>query len=203
MSVARSRLPAAQRRSQLLDAALVRFAAMGFHETSMDEIAERAGVTKPVLYQHFASKRDLYLEVLRSEGTKLVDALEAAAQSEDTPFQRVLSGFRAYFAFVGQHTAAFEMLFGGGALRTPEFAEAILEVEEQVATTIARHIDVDISEEHRMLLGYGIVGAAEVASRQWVIRAGGHHRLDAAEGEVLAERLAALVWAGLRGLPAR
>ena len=59
-----SRLPAARRRRQLLDVALELFAARGYHTTSMNDIAEAAGVTKPVLYQHFRSKRELYLELL-------------------------------------------------------------------------------------------------------------------------------------------
>ena len=58
------RLPAHERRRQLLDVALDVFAADGFHSTSMNDVAEAAGVTKPVLYQHFASKRQLYLELL-------------------------------------------------------------------------------------------------------------------------------------------
>ena len=66
------RLPADQRRQQLLDVARDVFAERGFHATSMDEIAEAAGVTKPVLYQHFPSKRSLYVELLTDTGDQLL-----------------------------------------------------------------------------------------------------------------------------------
>jgi AcrR family transcriptional regulator len=66
------RLPAPERRRQLLDVALEAFSARGFHPTSMHEIAEAAGVTKPVLYQHFSSKRELYLELLDDVAGRLL-----------------------------------------------------------------------------------------------------------------------------------
>src|SRR5689334_10531993 len=72
------RLPAPQRRRQLLDVALDRFAAGGFERTSMDDIASGAGVTKPVLYQHFASKRALYLELLDDVGSRLLETIAEA-----------------------------------------------------------------------------------------------------------------------------
>src|SRR5687768_4632909 len=70
-----TRLPAARRRQQLLDVALGVFAERGFHPTSMNDLAEAAGVTKPVLYQHFGSKRELYLELLDDVGTRLRTAI--------------------------------------------------------------------------------------------------------------------------------
>src|SRR5437764_485619 len=64
------RLPAVQRRRQLLDVSLEVFAGRGFHAASMAEVAQAAGVTKPVLYQHFGSKRELYLELLDDVGQR-------------------------------------------------------------------------------------------------------------------------------------
>src|SRR5947208_2501628 len=114
VSDVRPRLPAARRRSQLLEVALERFAAAGFHGTSMEEIADAAGVTKPVLYQHFGSKRTLYLELLETVGQELLEAVRESVAAEDDPYQRVLAGFRAYFRFVCERTSAFQLLFGGG-----------------------------------------------------------------------------------------
>ena len=65
-------MPADQRRQQLFEVARERFAHQGFHATSMDEIAEAAGVTKPVLYQHFPSKRALYVDILEETGRQLL-----------------------------------------------------------------------------------------------------------------------------------
>jgi AcrR family transcriptional regulator len=203
MTEMRQRLPAARRRSQLLEVALERFAANGFHGTSMEEIADAAGVTKPVLYQHFGSKRTLYLELLETVGQELLQEVTVRAEAETHPHQQVLAGFRAYFRFVRERTSAFQLLFGSGARQADEFADAVRGLEASVATTIAAFIDADIDDGHRDLLGYAILGLAEVTGRLWVSRhtESGHPSLDATEAEVLAVRLADLVWAGLRGLP--
>src|SRR6476646_7442621 len=120
-----TRLPAARRRRQLLDVALETFAARGYHPTSMNDIAEAAGVTKPVLYQHFRSKRALYLELLEDVGGRLQDAIEKAVSEADGPREQVTAGFTAYFHFVADQTTAFQLLFGGGARRDEEFADAV------------------------------------------------------------------------------
>ncbi len=203
MSDQRLRLPAARRRNQLLEVALERFAPNGFHGTSMEEIADAAGVTKPVLYQHFGSKRTLYLELLETVGQELLREVTDRAEAETHPYQRLLAGFRAYFRFVCERTSAFQLLFGSGARQADEFAEAVRTLESSVATTIAAFIDADIDDDHRDLLGYAIVGLGEVSARLWVSRQedGISTSLDTREAEVLAVRLADLVWAGLRALP--
>src|ERR1700694_5747504 len=109
-----TRLPAPRRRRQLLDVATAVFGGSGYHEASMDEVAEAAGVTKPVLYQHFAAKRSLSLELLDDGATRLVDAVVAATRAADDPHQQVEAGFRAYFGFVAGHANAFRLLLGGG-----------------------------------------------------------------------------------------
>ncbi len=230
------RLPAAARRKQLVAVALEAFAAGSYHATSMDDIAERAGVTKPVLYQHFPSKSRLYLELIETVGEELRSSVASSATAESQPRARVLAGFRAYFRFVATRSDAFRLLFGGGARQGGEFADAVRAVERSVAETIAGLIDVDLDVDHRELLGYAIVGLAEVTARQWVLRhdesaaeaapwaavpdgvgptttradpsagtrpmrTGSSAGLVVADGDVLAVRLADLIWAGLRGLP--
>lgn len=196
----RQRMPAAARRSQLFEVALERFAAGGYHDTSMEEIADAAGVTKPVLYQHFHSKQELYLELLDTEGRELLDDVAARAAAETHPYQRVLAGFRAYFDFVCKRTSAFQLLFGSGARLADEFADSVRRLEEGIAMVIAHFIDADIDDDHRSLLGYAIVGLGEVAARRWVAGRD-NDTLDPGEADLLATRLADLVWAGLRGLP--
>ena len=195
----RQRLPAAERRTQLMEVALERFAATGFHGTSMEEIADAAGVTKPVLYQHFSSKRKLYLELLDTVGRELLGSVTRSAESEKQPYQRVLAGFRAYFRFVRENSSAFQVLFGSGARRTDEFADSVANLEQSIATMIGSFIYADIDRDHRDLLGYAIVGLAEVAGRRWLSE--NAPPLAASEGEAIALQLADLVWAGLRGLP--
>ncbi|HET9690649.1 MAG TPA: TetR/AcrR family transcriptional regulator [Acidimicrobiales bacterium] len=199
------RMPAAARRDQLLAAALARFAATGFRDTSMDDIAEEAGVTKPVLYQHFPSKRTLYLELLDTVGADMVQRIAARVAAATTPQRRVLAGFEAYFRFVCEATSSWQLLFSSAARQGDDFADAVERLEQTVATMIGGLIDAAIDDEHRRLLGYGVVGVAEVTARQWVARSAKGHGappgLDPAEAGLLARRLADMVWAGLRALP--
>jgi AcrR family transcriptional regulator len=188
------RLPAQRRRRQLLDVALDVFARGGYHEASMDDVAEAAGVTKPVLYQHFASKRELYLELLQDVGTQLMDAVVDATAAAAGPRAQVEAGFTAYFAYVGRHVSAFRLLFGGGRQADEEFVAVIRRVEETMAEAVAALITADIDEEHRRLLAHGVVGLAEATSRHWVGRG-----LDL-EPDRMAARVAELAWAGLRGI---
>jgi AcrR family transcriptional regulator len=188
-------LPAARRRKQLLDVALEVFAARGFHPTSMNDLAEAAGVTKPVLYQHFGSKRELYLEILDDVGARLREAIAKAASEASGPHDQVERGFAAYFGYVAEHQAAFQVLFGGGTRRDEEFATYVRHVEENIADFIAALIDVEgLSSGERRLLAHGIVGLAEGTSRHWI-----HEGLPG-RPEDLAARVAELAWAGLRGI---
>jgi AcrR family transcriptional regulator len=188
-----ARLPAARRRRQLLAVAREVFAEQGFHATSMDEVAEAAGVTKPVLYQHFDSKRLLYRELLEDVGQQLLDAIGAATTAAATPRQQVENGFAAYFRFVHDQRSAFRLLFGSGR-RDEEFADAVRRVEDAIAEAIAALIEADIDPEHRRLLAQGIVGLAEGTGRYWVAQG---LELDP---ELLASRIADLAWAGLRAV---
>ena len=188
------RLPAAARREQLVTTAIEMFARQGFHATSMNHNADAAGVTKPVLYQHFVSKRDLYLGLLEETGHRLLSVIEAATRDADGPRSQVVRGFMAYFRWVAADRDEFLLLFGSGARRDEEFAEAVRRIEDAVAEAIAPLIRADIDAEHQRLLASALVGLAEATSR----------RLVAANGVIDAERVgrqvADLAWAGLRGL---
>jgi AcrR family transcriptional regulator len=189
------RLPAAQRRTQLLDTAVTVFADRGYHATSMNDVAEAAGVTKPVLYQHFASKRDLFVELLTEIGADLQDTITKATADAAGPRQQVENGFRAYFHFVRDRTDAFKVLFGSGARRDPEFASFARTVEASIADTIAQLIVVEgHPAAHGQLLAHGIVGMTEAASRYWLA----HDREP--DVDTLAAQLSGLAWSGMRGL---
>src|SRR5260370_8439966 len=82
------RLPRHERRRQLLDAALEVFVSQGYHAAAMDEIAERAGVSKPVLYQHFPGKLELYLALLDESVDTLGETLLHALPSHPPPTPR-------------------------------------------------------------------------------------------------------------------
>jgi len=132
---------------------------------------------------------------------QLLETLDVSERIEKAtatggPRHQVEAGFAAYFRFVDEHRSAFTLLFGSGARRDDEFAEAVRRVEASVAEAVARLIEADIDGEHRRLLAYGLVGLAEGTSRHWV-----DGRLDL-DPDLLAHRLADLAWAGLRGVQA-
>jgi len=189
-----ARLRAPQRRAQLLAVAVEVFAERGFHATAMDEIAEAAGVTKPVLYQHFPSKRALYRELLDDVEEQLIARIVATTSGATTGRERVELGFAAYFAFVSEHRAAFRLLFGASVRNDAEFAAVAERAIERIADLIAGLIEIDAPPIHRQALAHAIVGMAEATSR----------RLANAEGEadpdLLARWLAELAWFGLRGV---
>lgn len=190
-----ARLPAAVRRRQLLTEAVTVFAAKGFHGTAMTDVAVAAGVTKPVLYQHFASKRDLYLALLQDVGDRLRQAIEKVVAEAAGPRDQVVAGFTAYFRFVDENQAAFHLLFGGGTRRDPEFAEVGVRVEEAIANSVVDLIAVSsLRSDERAVLGHAIVGLAEGACRHWISRG------RPGTPEEMAEQVAALAWAGLRGV---
>jgi AcrR family transcriptional regulator len=188
------RLSADERRSQLLSHALGVFAEQGFHATSMNQVAEAAGVTKPVLYQHFGSKRVLYRELLAEVGHQLLETIVKATADAESPHQQVEQGARAYLSWVAADANGFRLLFGGGARRDEEFARDVRAVEASVAESIAELITADVEPEHRLVLAHAILGLAEGSLRHLV---GTNTAFDT---DVLARQLADLAWAGLRGV---
>lgn len=161
----------------------------------MNDVAEAAGVTKPVLYQHFESKRELFRELLRDVGDRLREEVGKAAVTAPAPREQVEQGFTAYFRWVSTHQGGFEVLFSGETRRDPEFAREARRVEAEMADTIAALIVVDgLPADRRRLLAYGIVGIAETTARHWIAA-----DLDM-DPEELADQVATLAWAGLRGL---
>ena len=190
------RLPAEQRRRQLLDVALDIFAERGFHSTSMDDVALAAGVTKPVLYQHFPSKRALYVELLEDVGNQLLTQLTGATDRASTGRQRVEDGFGAYFRFVDENRSAFRLLFGASVRNDPEFAVVADRFVDRAAAVISTLIEIPVPEEHRLMLANALVGIAEATSRRTIARGEG---IDSAR---LAAWIAEFAWFRLRGVRA-
>ncbi|GDX25936.1 TetR family transcriptional regulator [Actinomycetes bacterium] len=186
------RMPAAERREQLLAVALDVFAGEGYHQTSMNQIAEAAGITKPVLYQHFASKRELYLALIEEAGGRLLHIITAPSITETSGRRRVELGFLAYFQWVYDDHDSFQLLFGGGSRRDAEFSEAAGKFQSLVADAIEPLITADIDIEHRRTLAHAIVGLAEGVSRR-LIRLGNDF-----DPELIARQVSELAWAGLR-----
>jgi AcrR family transcriptional regulator len=189
------RLPAPRRRHQLLDVARELFAAGGFHATSMDDVAEAAGVTKPVLYQHFPSKRALYRELLEDVGRRLLAEIRAATSPAENGREQVQSGIAAYFGFVTRNQPAFRLLFGASVRNDAEFAEVANAVLEHLAEAVAQMLDLDLPGEQRTVLAHAVIGMAEAVGRRALRDETAEH-----DPELLAHWTAELVWYGLRGI---
>jgi AcrR family transcriptional regulator len=143
MSNDKGRLPRDERRAQLLAAALEVFTAAGYHSAAMDEIADRAGVSKPVLYQHFPSKLDLYLAVLDTHIDSLVFAIQRAIQSTPDNAKRVQATIAAYFDFIEAEGEAFRLLFESDMNVEPAVRERLNRMTYDCAAAVSAVISLD------------------------------------------------------------
>lgn len=192
-----ARLPKPARRRQLLGAAQEVFVAQGYHAAAMDEIAERAGVSKPVLYQHFPGKLELYLALLDESAEALTATVRTALESTTDNKLRINATFTAFFDFVGSTGQAFRLVFESD-LRNETAVRARLDktmqdCAEMVSEIIREDAGVGDSEAH--LLGMGLVGMAHVSAIYW-LSTGREIPKDAAE-----QLLARLAWRGISGWP--
>jgi AcrR family transcriptional regulator len=193
---------ASERREQLVSTAQRLFGERGYRATTMEDIANAAGVTKPLLYQHFESKRALYLELVHQVSDELLDALRSAYRRASGPREKVESSFLAYFEIIATHEDSFRLLFGRHAPDDPELAGAARRVETAVLDIIEETMPRDLDPEHRRLLAHAMAGMAEGGTRYWVesARRGGTDKRSQADLRHLAERVSRLAWAGLRGV---
>jgi AcrR family transcriptional regulator len=192
-----ARLPRSARRRQLLGAAQEIFVAQGYHAAAMDDIADRAGVSKPVLYQHFPGKLDLYLALLEEHADAMVAAVRVALDSTSDNKQRVAATIAAYFRFVDEDGGAFRLVFESDLTNQPEVRERVEGTTLACAELISEVIreDAGLPKEQSRLLAVGLVGMAQVSARYWLADGGSIPR-DAA-----ASLLASLSWRGIGGFP--
>lgn len=188
------RLPAHERKEQILDVALKVFATKGFHESSMNDIAELAGITKPVVYQHFESKRALYLALIDDAGTQMINEITKATVQATSGKLQAEQGTIAFFRWAATDHNRFKFLFDSGTRNDVEFALAVRRVVDNSANVIVPLIAIDLDATHLSTLAHGVVGAIEGVVR---------YLLDnniAFDPDVLGKQVADLVWAGLRGV---
>jgi AcrR family transcriptional regulator len=186
------RLPAAERRAQLLEVACRLFAEDGYTGASMEAIAEAAGVTKPVLYQHFPSKHALYDDLLTIELGRLEAAFEQAIELAEDNAERLRLGFGAYVDFVDVHEDAFRVLFTESLGRESAFRVRVARFRDWIAGRIAAIIKAEagLAETRAGALAAAMVGMAEGAATWWLASA-----RPLAAGD-LADELAGLAWKG-------
>lgn len=162
------RLPRAVREQQMLDSAVRVFAKRGFHAASMDEIAEQAGISKPMVYAYLGSKEELFVACLRRETTRLVDAVTATAHLEEAPPDRQLwRGLKAFLQVVGEHRQGWTVLYRQAHGWEP-FSSELSTLRSQVADAVAGLLGRALTSAGRRVsdgelevMAYALVGAAE------------------------------------------
>jgi len=193
----RSRLPRDERRAQLLSAALESFTTSGYHAASMDEIAERANVSKPVLYKHFPSKLDLYLAVLDLHIDSLVFSIQKAIASTRENKNRVKATIDAYFGFIEGEGEAFRLLFESDMSVEPHVRERLERMTYDCAVAVSAVISVDtgLPKDEAMILAIGLIGCAQISARHWLEKGG---KIDRSQASAL---VTSLMWRGISGFP--
>ncbi|GAA4889011.1 MULTISPECIES: TetR/AcrR family transcriptional regulator [Saccharopolyspora] len=191
------RLPRDARRAQLLEAAQHVFVHNGYHAAAMDDIAERAGVSKPVLYQHFPGKLELYLALLDKHGTELVTRVREAIASTPDNKQRVRAAISALYEFIGGEGQAFRLVFESDLRGEPAVEKA---VDASLAGCIdaitdAVTADAGLDAERARLLAVGLVGLSQTTARYWL---DSPHSISRDEAVSL---MSSLAWKGLAGFP--
>lgn len=198
-----ARLPRDQRRSQLMDAAAQVFTGVGYHQAAMDDIAEAAGVSKPVLYQHFSSKMELYQAVLDQACDRLERIVLDALASTDVNRDRVVATIDAFYGFVSEQRADFRLVFESDLTGVDEVRDRIGAMTDRLADAVTEVIsdDTDLPPARARLLGVSLVGVAQISARYWM--SSPYDPDDTFDRDEAAELVSRLVWRGIRGFPRR
>ena len=190
----RSRLSKEARRAKLLAAAEAVFGEVGYSRATMELVAARDGVTRSLLYEHFASIDELYLECHRAAREGLQRRVfEAVAAAGDDLQDQLRAGLYAYFAYFDARRQRFGLLYGpggaGGRL-AEQTAELRFRTAEQIAALFiaaAPHVP----RYEAVGAAHIVSGGAEQLARWW------HHNPDISL-ETVVEGLMTVIWPGLR-----
>jgi AcrR family transcriptional regulator len=195
------RLPRVVREQQMLDAAVKVFAKHGFHAASMDEIAEVAGISKPMVYAYLGTKDELFLACLQREATRLIEAVAAGVVPTARPDEQLWNGLRAFFAFVGAHRDGWRVLYRQ-ARSEPHFAGELAGMRTRIVELVAGLLEgacaqagtrMSARPDDFLAMAFAYVGAAESLA-DWLAD---HAEEDP---ERTATRMMNFVWVGAEAL---
>jgi AcrR family transcriptional regulator len=190
----RRRLTREARRSQILDVAEETFAELGYQGASLEDVAARAGITRPLIYTHFESKDELYLEILKTARGELEASMISAVASVSGAERQLRAATRAYFTFVQEQGRRWDMLFGGGAAVAGAVAEEAAELRFQTAEKIAALVTSaapGVPAEHALAYAHAISGCGEQLAKWW-------RRHPDVPLEDIVDRQMEILWSGLR-----
>jgi AcrR family transcriptional regulator len=168
-------MSAADRRAAILDAALDAFSASDYHETSLEAVAERAEVSKALIYEHFSSKRELHGAVLETYVGELLRRVMDATAAAEPGEERLRRGADAFLAFVEERREAWRMLVRNPD--EPDVAESVGRLQSEAGEVIAALIQADVppqrDEDPREaklaieMLAQQLVGALRALANWW------------------------------------
>lgn len=192
-----TRLSRGDRRVQLLSAARSVFVDLGYHAAAMDDIADQAGVSKPVLYQHFPSKLELYLALLGESADEMVRLVRSALTRTEDNHDRVRGTISAYYDFVADHQQAFRLIFESDLRSEPEVQRVVERAADGCIEALTETItqDTGVDAERGRLLASGLVGLSQVSARYWLAQGAQIPRTEA------VELLSTLAWRGISRFP--
>jgi AcrR family transcriptional regulator len=197
-SLTRRRLPRAQREAEMIDAALALFTEHGFDGTSMDDIAERAGITKPLLYTYFESKEGLYLACIEHAARPMIEAVAAVAADSEPQIQ-LWEGLRATLDWIDRNRQVWSTFFLNAVARGGRPAALVAEMQDELTRTLAALFEssatargiVAVEEVH--LQAICLSGATQALARWWL----DHPDVPR---DLVALRLMNFAWMGLGDL---
>ncbi|GAA2125043.1 TetR/AcrR family transcriptional regulator [Streptomyces synnematoformans] len=198
----RRRLPRQVREQQIIDVAVRVFSKRGYHAASVDEIAELAGISKPMVYLYLESKEGLFIACLRREAERLVAAFQGAAQGVVTPELRLRAGLRAFFSFVSEHRDGWVVLHRHAAELSEAIAAEAAQARRAVMAEVTDLVRAGIAEsggparlgdEDAEFVAHTIVGAADSLT-DWMAE----HPAESPDG--MTRRLMNMIWVGMRNV---
>jgi AcrR family transcriptional regulator len=166
-------MPRERREQLILDVAGRVFAREGYHTASMDEIAELAGVSKPMLYTYFGSKEGLYLAYIERAGGELLERLEQAQPGDQLPASLLRARISEFLCFVEEHGDGWKVLFRELGSTRP-FSDRVAQLRERIAATIRGMIEggVSVCPGYRPpaadAIAHALVGAGESLANWWL-----------------------------------
>ncbi len=184
-----------------MKAALEVFVAAGYHAAAMDDIADRAGVSKPVLYQHFPGKLELYLAILEDAADAVIGLATKAVESTTDNRHRVAATITVFYDYVASETGAFRLIFESDLTNEAAVRYQVERVTNECAALIADVIsdDTGLDPESATLIAVSLVGMAQVSARYWLH--GVTDRGSSMSKEQAARLVSSLAWRGISGYP--
>jgi AcrR family transcriptional regulator len=190
------RLPRAVREQQMLDAAVQMFSVNGYHETSMDAIAAKAEISKPMLYLYYGSKEELFGACLNRELARFIDGVREDINLDQSPKHLLQNTIVAFMRYIDANRASWIVMYTQ-ATSSQAFAHTVREGRERIIAMVSRLLQAGTRnpapDADFEMMAVALVGAGEAVAT----------RLSTGDTDVdeAAEVMSNLFWRGLKGVP--